>query len=91
MQKKNKKYLITGGLGFIGSAISNYLIREGHSVVIFDNLSRGKKKRVLSKSKNLKIINGDIRDYEKFYKSCEGIDAVIHLAYINGTKYNKSR
>tara|TARA_B100001248_G_scaffold257448_1_gene239965 strand:- start:7646 stop:8596 length:951 start_codon:yes stop_codon:yes gene_type:complete len=87
MQKKNKKYLITGGLGFIGSAISNYLIREGHSVVIFDNLSRGKKKRVLSKSKNLKIINGDIRDYEKFYKSCKGIDAVIHLAYINGTKF----
>ena len=45
--KKNRKhYLITGGLGFIGSAISNLLIAQGSKVTIFDNLSRGKRKRV---------------------------------------------
>ena len=44
MQKKWKHYLITGGLGFIGSAISNLLIKKGERVTIFDNLSRGKRK-----------------------------------------------
>ena len=44
MPKKNKKYLITGGLGFIGSAIANHLIKKGNKVVILDDLSRGKKK-----------------------------------------------
>ena len=49
MSKKNKHYLITGGLGFIGSGISNLLIRKGERVTIFDNLSRGNQKRVISK------------------------------------------
>ena len=87
MPKKNKKYLITGGLGFIGSAIANHLIKKGNKVVILDDLSRGKKKRVIEKNKNLKIINGDIRDYKKVLKLCKGMNAVIHLAYVNGTKF----
>lgn len=87
MSKKNKHYLITGGLGFIGSGISNLLIRKGERVTIFDNLSRGNQKRIISKYKKLKIINGDIRNYEDVRKSLKGVNAVIHLAYINGTKY----
>ncbi len=87
MSKKNKHYLITGGLGFIGSGISNLLIRKGERVTIFDNLSRGNQKRVISKYKKLKIINGDIRNYNDVRKSLKGVNAVIHLAYINGTKY----
>ena len=35
----------------------------------------------------LRLINGDIRDYDKLYKSLNTVDAVIHLAYVNGTKF----
>ena len=89
--KKIKKYLVTGGLGFIGSAISNHLITKGHEVIVFDNLTRGRKRRILIKNKNLKIIYGDIRNYKKVFNSCKGVDAVIHLAYINGTKFFYSK
>ena len=88
MQKKNRKhYLITGGLGFIGSAISNLLIKKGERVTIFDNLSRGKRKRVLLKHPKLNFVNGDIRKMKDVRKSLKNVNVVIHLAYINGTKY----
>ena len=91
MKKNKKHYLITGGLGFIGSAIANNLIKKRFKVTIYDDLSRGKKKRVFKKFNNLKFINGDIRDSKKFNKSLKGVDVVIHLAYINGTKFFYSR
>ena len=91
MSKKNKHFLITGGLGFIGSAITNHLIKKKFKVTIYDDLSRGKKKRIKKNSNSLRFINGDIRDYNKLYKSLNNVDAVIHLAYINGTKFFYSK
>ena len=90
-KNKKKNYLITGGLGFIGSAITNRLLEKGFNVTVFDNLSRGKKKRIFNKNKKINIINGDIRNLHKLKKSLKKIDAVIHLAYINGTKYFYTR
>ena len=84
---KKKHYLITGGLGFIGSAISNRLLDQGFKVSVFDDLSRGKRKRIIVKNNKLKIINGDIRDFKKVKEALKNVDAVIHLAYINGTKF----
>ena len=49
--KKNKKN-ISYCVGFIGSAISNHLITKGHEVIVFDNLTRGRKRRILIKNKN---------------------------------------
>ena len=43
---KKQKILITGGSGFIGSAITRYLVEKGHSVTVIDNNSRGKTKRL---------------------------------------------
>ena len=88
---KNKHYLITGGLGFIGSAISNLLIEKGERVTIFDNLSRGKRKRVYLRHPKLNFINGDIREMKDVRKSLKTVNVVIHLAYINGTKYFYTR
>ena len=86
-----KFFLITGGTGFIGSNIANMLAHKGHEVVIFDNNQRGKIKRIDKSKKNIKIIYGDIRSKKDLSKAFKNINAVIHLAYINGTKYFYSK
>ena len=86
--KKNKTYLVTGGTGFIGSNICNMLLKEGFNVNIFDNNFRGKFKRIDTKNKkNFKFFKGDIRNKKELLKSFNKVDAVIHLAYVNGTKF----
>ena len=83
---KNKKtFLVTGGTGFIGRNIVNLLLKKNLNVIIFDNDSRGSFKKL--KNKKIKFFKGDIRDKEKLYKCLKRVDAIIHLAYINGTKY----
>ena len=83
---KNKKtFLVTGGTGFIGRNIVNLLLKKNFNVIIFDNDSRGSFKKL--KNKKIKFFKGDIRDKEILYKCLKGVDAIIHLAYINGTKY----
>ena len=83
-----KTYLITGGTGFIGSNIANMLIKQGQKVIVFDNNSRGKVSRIFLKNKNLIFIQGDIREKLSLKKAFKKkINTIIHLAYINGTKY----
>ncbi len=79
-----KTYLITGGLGFIGKAVSSSLLNQGYYVVIFDNNFREKK--FFLKHNNLKVIKGDIRKKNDLNKIKNKINSVIHLAAINGTK-----
>ena len=79
-----KTYLITGGLGFIGKAVSSSLLNQGYHVVIFDNNFREKK--FFLKHNNLKVIKGDIRKKNDLYKVKNKINSIIHLAAINGTK-----
>ena len=82
-----KNILVTGGSGFIGSAITNHLLKNTKNrVTVFDDFSRGRKNRLI-KSKRLKLIKGDICDYSKVLKACKNINVVIHLAAINGTKF----
>ena len=84
---KKKNFLVTGGSGFIGAEICKLLIKLGHKVTILDNNSRGKISRVSNIGKKIKFIKGDIRNRNKVFLSLKKIDAVIHLAYINGTKF----
>ena len=83
--KKKKTFLVTGGTGFLGRHIVKYLLEESYKVVVFDNEFRGSIKKI--KNKNIKFIRGDIRNKKIFFKSLKSIDAIVHLAYINGTRY----
>lgn len=82
-----KKYLVTGGTGFIGSALVKRLVKEGHAVRVLDNNARGSIKKLGDVYKDIEFIEGDIRDPDIVKKACIGIDSVAHLAYINGTEY----
>ena len=84
---KKKKILVTGGTGFIGSNISRYLVRQGYKVTVFDNNFRGKSSRIKDIRKDINYIKGDIRDRNLVFRSFKNIDCVIHLAFINGTKF----
>lgn len=73
------KILITGGAGYIGSAVAAELLSQKHDVVIYDSLVTGHKAAV---PKGAEFIEGDLADSEKLNKSLakEKFDAVIHLA-----------
>ena len=86
-----KKFLVTGGTGFIGSHICRLLVNLGHKVTVFDNNTRGKLGRINDIRKKVKFVNGDIRNKKKLFNAVSGSNAVIHLAYINGTKYFYSK
>lgn len=76
---KNHKILITGGLGFIGSHITNQLI-DGNNIIIIDNLSTGKMEYLNNyKHENLTIINKDLNSLD-LKLILKDIDYVFHLA-----------
>ena len=91
MKKNKKTFLVTGGTGFIGSNICELLIKANHNVKIFDNNSRGSISRIKKIIKKIRFIKGDIRSKESLNRAVKNTDAVIHLAYINGTKYFYSK
>ena len=74
--------LVTGGAGFIGSHIVDWLLDEGFKVRVLDNLSTGEKKN-LAKHQNknsFQFIEGDIRNFDLVKKTVKGVDAVFHEA-----------
>lgn len=79
---KNKSIFITGGAGYVGSRLVPMLLEKGYKVTVFDILFFGKK-FLPKENSNFKIIEGDLRDYEKLKKSCENHDIFIHLACIS--------
>lgn len=82
-----RKILITGGTGFIGSAIANFFSEKGYEITIFDNNSRGNLKRINLNKKNVRFINGDITKFKDVYYASKRQDCIFHLAAINGTKF----
>lgn len=82
---ENKRILITGGAGFIGSALAKRLI-EKNDVVIFDNFQRNAlDELLLTDHKNLTIMRGDVLDIQAVRQAMHGVSIVIHCAGIAGT------
>ena len=86
-----KKILVTGGCGFIGSHLSEFLVRKGYKVVVLDKYNRDNHYGWLENSKlkkDIQIILGDIRDLDSVEKSVKGCDTIFHLAALCGIPYS---
>lgn len=71
------KFLITGAAGFLGSALANRLVQEGHHVRGLDDLSTGEPQALLE---DVHFTRGDINDRPKLWTLLQDIDCVYHLA-----------
>jgi nucleoside-diphosphate-sugar epimerase len=79
------RVLVTGGSGFIGSALVKTLLRAGDTVRVLDDNSRGAVRRLREVERDVDFVNGDIRDAAAVDAATRGIDEVHHLAFVNGT------
>jgi|SRR3989338_1420486 len=80
------KYLVTGGMGFIGNALVRRLLKDRHQIKVFDNGFRGGFGRLKDVSSQIEVVKADIRELKAVREACKGVDAVCHLAYLNGTE-----
>lgn len=82
------KYLITGGAGFIGSHLADYLLDNGHEVIAIDNLSTGKLANInhLRDNPNFTVKISSVMDYHTLEKLVEQCDQIFHLAAAVGVK-----
>ena len=83
-----KKYLITGGAGFIGAHLVKSLLDESNHVSVIDNFYRSVPERIkaFETNPNFHIFNRDIKDLSAIKPLFEDVDCVFHLAAINGTE-----
>ncbi len=81
--------LVTGGAGFIGRALVHRLVRAGHHVRVLDDFSRGRRR--VTADLEVDLVDGDVRDPNTVNRACRGVDAVWHLAAVNGTEFFYSK
>jgi len=71
------RFLITGGAGFIGTTLANFLAQQGHTVRVLDDLSTGDSARL---DPAINFTRGDVEDKPKVWRLLNKIDCVYHLA-----------
>ncbi|CAM3966497.1 SDR family oxidoreductase [Flavobacterium antarcticum] len=81
-QIQNKVILITGGAGFIGSNLCDYLLRYNNKVVCLDNFSTGSRANIkdLLANPNFTLLEGDIRNLADCHNAARGVDYILHQA-----------
>jgi GDP-L-fucose synthase len=88
---KNKKVLVTGGTGFIGSHLVEKLIKKGAKVTVMDNLRNRSLSNLKSVKNKIEFIEGDCREGKVAEKACKGQDIVMNLAArVGGIEYNRT-
>ncbi len=71
------KFLVTGGAGFLGSALANHLWEAGHEVRVLDDLSSGDREHLRP---GIHFTRGDVNDVPRLWSLLQGVDCVYHLA-----------
>jgi UDP-glucose 4-epimerase len=82
------KALVTGGAGFIGSHIAERLVREGHEVVLYDNLSSGRRENFAHFADKVSFVEADVRDAPQLDYHLAGCDLVFHQAAVVSVPYS---
>ena len=77
---KDKRILVTGGAGFIGSEVVSQLLKEGSIVTVLDNFSSGKLHYLPTQNKKLRVIKGDITNEQLVEKTTKDQEVIFHLA-----------
>jgi UDP-N-acetylglucosamine 4-epimerase len=79
---ENKKVLVTGGAGFIGSNLVERLLSQNNEVICLDNFATGKRENVepFLKDPSFRLIEGDIRDLETCREAVKGVSIILHEA-----------
>ncbi len=77
---KNKKVLVTGGYGFIGSHLVEKLVTLGAQVSVLDNFSTGKHENLVGVAQHVRCIQGDICNIQDCLDAAEGQEIIFHLA-----------
>ena len=77
MKTNNKKILVTGGAGYVGSHVVKTLRDAGKSTVVFDNLSTGRRENLLP---DIPFILGDTLSTDQLKEAMRGVDSIIHMA-----------
>lgn len=82
MQIENKKVVVTGGAGFIGSHVVDALVARGNDVLIVDDFSTGSEQNICHHEGNprVRVIRADIRNINAMFQAMQGADVVFHLA-----------
>lgn len=78
-----KNILVTGGAGFIGSNLVEYLLERNYNVRVVDNLFAGSKDNLSEVINDIEFVNSDIRDITSMIGHCRDMDGVVHLAAIS--------
>lgn len=78
------RYIVTGGAGFIGSNLAERLARDGHEVVIVDDLSSGRRENIehLAGHPRVAFVEGSVTDLDLLVDACAGADGIFHQAAI---------
>lgn len=79
---KSKTILVTGGAGFIGSNLCEYLLQHNNKVVCLDNFATGRTQNIqhLLENPNFTLMVGDIRNISDCHKAAQGVDYILHEA-----------
>ncbi|WP_428388928.1 NAD-dependent epimerase/dehydratase family protein [Mucisphaera sp.] len=77
---KNRRLLVTGGAGFIGSHLTSAILKAGGAVTVLDDLSTGDRRNVREPSDHYRFVEGTILDQATIEQAADGCDALIHLA-----------